>query len=214
MEEAKLEPLPREFYLRGANTVAPELLGKRLVHRTPEGLVGGVIVEVEAYVGDSDKAAHSYPHKRTRRTQIQFGAGGYAYVYAIYGMHTCFNIVVNAPDVPEAVLVRALAPTDGLAQMELRRQTQLRTALCSGPAKLCQALAITQAHYGVDLCGSELFLTPYWDVPKETIRVSPRINVDYAGECADLPWRYYIAGSAFVSPVAGKYTRRAQKYQP
>ena len=104
------KPLLRGFYLRDANLIARELLGKCLVHVTAEGPAAGMIVETEAYVGTWDKGAHSYPMKRTPRTKVQFGPGGFAYVSGIYGMHFCFNVVTNGPEVPEVVLVRALEP--------------------------------------------------------------------------------------------------------
>jgi len=109
--------------LRDANAVAPELLGKLLVHRSVAGVTSGIIVEVESYIGPFDKGAHSYLNRRTERTEIQFGLGGYAYIYAIYGMHFCFNIVTNIKEKPEVVLVRALEPVEGLELMRQRRNT-------------------------------------------------------------------------------------------
>ena len=117
-------PLPRAFYLRSALQAAPELLGKLLCHETTEGLTAGRIVEVEAYVGPEDDGAHSYGGRRTERTAIQYGEGGYAYVFGIYGMHWCFNAVTAAPGKPEVVLVRALEPVLGLELMEKRRNSQ------------------------------------------------------------------------------------------
>lgn len=198
--------LKRDFYLRGANIVAPELLGKLLVHKTKEGLTSGIIVETEAYVGTSDKGAHSYPNKRTPRTEIQFGEGGFAYVYSIYGMHCCFNVVTNKKDIPEAVLVRALEPGDGIELMMKRRDMQDAVQLCNGPGKLCCALDISRANYGDNLCGDELFIDEYLTIPPQNICVSPRINIDYAGEDAALLWRYFIKDNKFVSKVAKKYS--------
>lgn len=208
MQNAK--PLPREFYLRDANLIARELLGKCLVHVTAQGTAAGIIVEAEAYVGTWDKGAHSYPMKRTPRTKVQFGPGGFAYVYGIYGMHFCFNVVTNGPEVPEVVLVRALEPVEGIPLMERRRGTQEWEALCSGPGKLCQALDITKAQYGLDLTGGELFITSGREIRNETVCVSPRINIDYAEECAALPWRYYVNGNPCVSRVPARYTRLAR----
>lgn len=198
--------LKRDFYLRGANIVAPELLGKLLVHKTKEGLTSGIIVETEAYVGSSDKGAHSYPNKRTPRTEIQFGEGGFAYVYSIYGMHCCFNVVTNKKDIPEAVLVRALEPGDGIELMMKRRDMQDAVQLCNGPGKLCCALDISRANYGDDLCGDELFIEEHLTIPPQNICVSPRINIDYAGDDAALLWRYFIKDNRFVSKVAKKYS--------
>ncbi len=197
--------IKRGFYLREATLVAPELLGKLLVHKTSEGVVSGMIVEVEAYSGAIDKGAHSYPNKRTPRTEIQFGEGGYAYVYSIYGMHCCFNVVTNKSDIPEVVLVRALEPVDGIDLMMSRRGTQDPLELCSGPGKLCAALGISKANYGDDLCGDTLFIEERMAVLPNEIAVSPRVNIDYAGEDAKLLWRYFIKDSKFVSKVPKKY---------
>lgn len=114
----------RDFYMRDVNTVAPELLGKLLVHETLEGIASGMIVEVESYAGPDDKGAHSYGNRRTERTEIQYGAGGFAYIFTIYGMYDCFNVVVNMPMRPEAILVRALEPVDGIELMKQRRKTE------------------------------------------------------------------------------------------
>ena len=197
--------LPRTFYLRSVNRVAPELLGKLLVHDTPEGTTSGIIVEVEAYDGKTDKGAHSYPNKRTPRTEIQFGPGGYAYVFGIYGMHYCFNAVCAGEGKPEVVLVRALEPVEGIELMAKRRGTQSLNALCSGPGKLCAALGITKEQYGLDLCGDRLYLTDFRTFSEEQIRTSARINIDYAEKCRDYPWRYFIADNPHVSKVPKKY---------
>lgn len=203
----------RDFYLRDANLVAPELLGKILVHRTREGVTSGMIVEVEAYVGSYDKGAHSYPYKRTERTKIQFGLGGYAYVYSIYGMHCCFNVVTNVAEEPEVVLVRALEPVEGIELMKRRRGTDSLEGLCSGPGRLCQAMGITRSQYGCDLCGEELYIEPFADIPRGGIMVSPRINIDYAEECRDYMWRYFIKGSPFVSRVSRRYRERENNFE-
>lgn len=197
--------LKRNFYLRGANTVAPELLGKLLIHKTNEGLTSGVIVEVESYIGANDKGSHAYLNKRTPRTEIQFGQGGYAYIYSIYGMHFCFNVVTNQKEIPEVVLVRALEPVDGIDLMKTRRDTQNIIQLCNGPGKLCCALGISKANYGDDLCSDTLFIEDYLTISLKNISVSPRINIDYAGDDANLLWRYYIKDNKFVSKVAKQY---------
>lgn len=214
MQEEVNHCLPRTFYLRDANTVAPELLGKLLVHRSAEGLTSGIIVEVEAYLGGQDKGSHSYLNRRTARTKVQFGLGGYAYVYSIYGMYTCLNIVTNLCDKPEVVLLRALQPVDGIEQMRKRRgNPEHDVDLCNGPGKLCQAMGITKAQYGCDLCGSELYLSsasPMHTIPVENIMVSPRIHIDYAEECRDYLWRYFIQDNTYVSKVAKRYRDRQQ----
>ncbi len=204
--------LTRDFYQTDATQVAPQLLGKRLVHQSPEGLTAGIIVEVEAYIGSRDKGAHSYPYKRTDRTQIQFGPGGYAYVYGIYGMHYCFNVVVNVAQEPEVVLIRALEPLEGIPLMEQRRHTVNRVALCNGPGKLCAAMGITKAQYGLDLCGSSLYIEPCRQIESDQILVSPRINIDYAQECRDYLWRYFIGNNPFVSPTPKRYRSQIAPY--
>ncbi len=188
--------LPREFYLRDGLTVARELVGKKIVTRFPEGMTGGIIVETEAYMGALDAAAHSYRGK-TERTKIFYGAGGFVYVYLIYGMHLCTNVVANVAGVPEAVLIRALEPTDGVELMKRRRGKNNLRELCSGPGKLSQALGVTKNFYGADLCGEEIFIetTDF----QATISATRRINVDYAGAAAEYPWRFVAAGNVFLS---------------
>lgn len=197
--------LPREFFLRPAAEVAPELLGKLLVHETPEGLTAGMITEVEAYAGPEDDGAHSYGGRLTERTRIQYGPGGYAYVFGIYGMHWCFNAVTAGPGKPEVVLVRSLEPVRGLELMRRRRGVEKAENLCTGPGKLCRAMGITKAQYGLDLCAKPLYIQDYQSVPPEHIALSPRVNIDYAEKCRDYLWRYYIIGSRHVSKVPKRY---------
>lgn len=191
--------LARGFFERNTLVVARELLGKYLVHKTSEGETTGKIVEVEAYIGPDDAAAHTYKGLRSNRTEIIFGPGGYAYVYLIYGMYYCFNIVTNIAERPEAVLVRALEPIDGLELMGVRRKIENIYKLCSGPGKLCSAMGIAKADNGADLCGNDLFLLDNTNLTDSQIVSTPRIGVDYAGEAKDYPWRYIIKGSKFVS---------------
>lgn len=205
--------LSRDFYQQDANALARALLGKKLVHKTEDGISAGVIVETEAYCGGSDKGAHAYGNKRTSRTVVQFGPGGYAYIYLIYGMHCCLNIVANQENTPECVLIRALEPVEGIALMQQRRGVEDMVSLCNGPGKLCQAMAITRDHYGADLCGRELWLEEGRDIADEEVLVSPRINIDFAEECKDLPWRYFVKGSPYVSKVQKKYRDAARLYR-
>ena len=188
--------LEREFYLRDGLTVARELIGKKLVTNLPDGTTGGIIVEAEAYMGKVDAAAHSY-RGETERTKIFFGEGGYAYVYLIYGMYLCTNVVTNVTGVPEAVLIRALEPTDGVELMRRRRGKQNLRELCSGPGKLSQALGVTKNFYGADLCGEEIFIETT-DFQAE-VTATKRINVDYSGAAANYPWRFVAAGNKFLS---------------
>lgn len=190
--------LNRDFYLRPGLLVAKDLVGKQLVHCSPEGTTKGIIVEVEAYIGPNDAASHAFNSLNTERTAVQYGIGGYAYIYTIYGLHTCMNVVANQKDCPEVVLIRALQPTDGIELMERRRQKQSVRDLCNGPGKLSQAMDITKKHYGVDLCGDELFIETVDDtVP--AISATKRINIDYAGEAIDYPWRFILRDSKYIS---------------
>ncbi len=207
-------PLPAEFYRRPTLEVARDLLGTELVRETPEGVTAGILVEVEAYLGPEDRAAHSWGGRRTARTEAMFGPAGHAYVFQTYGLHFCFNVVTADEGVPQAVLVRALEPTRGLELMARRRQLRLERALpaavspdafpprvlTGGPARLCQALAITREHYGHDLTRPPLYLcrgrSP---VPDEAVAAGPRVGVHYAGEWKEKPWRFWIRGNPHVS---------------
>ncbi|MCI7691026.1 MAG: DNA-3-methyladenine glycosylase [Oscillospiraceae bacterium] len=203
--------LNRNFYLRSAEELAPALLGKILVHKTAEGVTSGIIVETEAYIGPDDKGAHSCGGVPTARTAVMFGKGGFAYVYLIYGMYSCFNVVANVKDKPEAVLIRALEPLDGVELMKMRRGTDKPENLCSGPGKLCSALGITREQSGADLCKSEIFILDQPELSKSEIIVSPRINIDYAEEYRDKLWRYFVKGNKFVSKVPKRYRELEQQ---
>ena len=203
--------LNRNFYLRSAEELAPALLGKILVHKTAEGVTSGIIVETEAYIGPDDKGAHSCGGVPTARTAVMFGKGGFAYVYLIYGMYSCFNVVANVKDKPEAVLIRALEPLDGVELMKMRRGTDKPENLCSGPGKLCSALGITREQSGADLCKNELFILDKPELSKSEIIVSPRINIDYAEEYRDKLWRYFVKGNKFVSKVPKRYRELEQQ---
>jgi DNA-3-methyladenine glycosylase len=200
--------LSQEFFMRGATEVAPLLLGKLLCHRTEEGLVAGMIVETEAYCGPEDDAAHSFGGRPTARTAAMFGPPGRAYVFRIYGMHCCFNVVTAPEGQPQAVLIRALEPVEGLALMEKRRGTSDPLQLCSGPGKLCRALDIGMAQYGLALDSEELFLADYRDFSPSQICVSPRVNVDYAEVWRDAPLRFFLKDSPYVSRVPRRYAAR------
>ena len=180
--------------------LARKLLGCLLIHRTPDGSAGGMIVEAEAYVGAIDKACHAY-RNRSGRTEIMYHDGGYAYVYLIYGMHHCFNAVTGPEGEGNAVLIRALEPVIGLELMQQRRHTQTVQHLCSRPGKVCQALGITKNEYGLDLCAADspLRLIRYRYIPDAQIVATPRINVAYAEEAATWPWRFYVKDNLYVS---------------
>ena len=178
--------LPRSFYARDARDVARDLLGKVLVH-----VDGGVrraarIVETEAYQGAEDQASHAR-FGPTRRAGIMFGPPGHAYVYLIYGISHCVNVVTDRPGVASAVLVRAGEPVEGCLHST------------RGPGNLCRALAIRrQTHDGVDLAEGALFVEDA-PPPEERVIATPRVNVKFAGEWAEKPWRWLLAGNRFVS---------------
>jgi len=190
--EDSTKKVSRRFYRADGIALAKGLLGKILVHKSPEGVTAGKIVEAEAYMGDIDAAAHAKTGKPTKRTAIQYGDGGYAYVYLIYGMHHCFNIVASVEGIPQSVLIRALEPTQGLPLMQRRRGVKAADKLCAGPGTLCKAMGITMEHYGMDLCGKQLYLLEGEQVDERRTLATPRINVGYAGEAAEYPWRFVL----------------------
>ena len=200
-----MERTEREFYLQPTLKIASELLGKLIVHETDEGMCAGMIVETEANIGPDDDGAHSYGGRRTERTEIQYGIGGHAYVFPIYGMYNCFNVVTGPENKPEVVLVRALEPVSGIEIMKARRGKDRPEDLCSGPGKLCDALKITRAEYGLDLCRSNLRIENYRSFEDSEISVSPRINIDYAEKCRDYPWRFFVSGNKNVSRVNRRF---------
>jgi DNA-3-methyladenine glycosylase len=183
-----LSRLEREFFARSVHEVAPELVGCTLL---VDG-VGGRIVEVEAYDGE-DPASHGYGGP-TERNRSMFGPPGHAYVYRSYGIHWCLNLVCGREGAAEAVLVRALEPTDGLEVMRTRRGLDDERLLCAGPGRLCQALAITRDHDALPL-DRPPFALARGDGELEVAR-GPRVGLTRA---ADLPWRYGAAGSRFLS---------------
>ena len=189
--------LPREFYARSVLAVAREVIGKLLVHRTPEGEAAGRIVEAEAYRGPADLAAHS-ARGLTRRTAAMYGPPGHAYVYLLYGVSWAMNLVTADEGAPHAVLIRALEPVRGIELMAQRRNRPADSReLANGPGKLTQALGINGAHYGADLCDGALFLEEGSRLAP--IGRSPRINVTYAGAWANRPWRFFERGNPFIS---------------
>ncbi len=194
-------PLGRSFYLGPTLRVARALLGKILVHEAPEGRAAGRIVEVEAYRGPRDRAAHSFGGRRTGRNEVMYGPPGHAYVYFVYGMHHCVNVVTRPAEVPEAVLIRALEPLDGIDLMRARRGIAGGPAwrLCRGPGATCQALGLTRAHNGADLVAGPLRVLRAPALPAPQVARTARIGVAYAGADAQRPWRFVVRGSAAVS---------------
>lgn len=198
--EPAWSPLPRSFYRRDALRLARALLGTVLVHRSAEGLAAARIVEVEAYRGVRDRAAHSWNGRRTRRNETMWGPEGHLYVYFVYGMHWCANVVAAREEVPEAVLLRAAEPVAGVDLMRRRRGRRVRDEhLLRGPACLCKALGLDGRHDGADLCGADIFLAAGPPAPARQVRRGPRIGVGYAGPDAARPWRLWLADSPAVS---------------
>jgi DNA-3-methyladenine glycosylase len=202
-----MNKLERDFYNRDSVTVAKELLGKYLVHNVNGEKLTGKIVEVEAYMGPTDKAAHSYNNRRTERNEIMYGSPGFAYVYIIYGMYNCMNVVVEEINRPQAILIRALEPVDGLETMSKFRYNKKynelskseKKGLTNGPGKLCKALNITRGQNGEDLCGNKLYIEENENKENFEVVTTTRINIDYAEEAKDYPWRFYIKDNIYVS---------------
>jgi len=193
-------PLPEAFYRRRTVSVARSLLGCVLVHDSPEGRAAGRIVETEAYLSHKDPASHAYRGQTPRNTAM-FGHPGNAYIYFIYGMYYCFNVVTGPHGVGEAVLIRALEPIEGVPLMQKRRNTDVARNLCSGPGKLVLALGILPSHNHASLLAGALHV----EAPEafglrkcspRKIVVAPRIGITAA---ADLPLRFYERGNAYVS---------------
>lgn len=201
-----MKKLNREFYNRDSIVVAKELLGKVLVYESGGQKISAKIVETEAYMGIEDKAAHSYGGRRTPRVEVMYGGPGVAYIFLIYGLHCCFNIVTNEADIPQAVLIRAAEPVEGREYMAQRRfgtsyeqlAKKQRKGLTNGPGKLCGALSIDRNVNGEDLCGNNLYLEEGED-QEIFIVTTKRVGIDYSEEAKDYPWRFYIKDNEYVS---------------
>lgn len=197
---APCERVPRSFFARDTHAVARALLGKLLVRQWRGQKLVGRITEVESYVGPDDLACHA-ARGRTKRTEVMFGLAGHAYVYFIYGMYNMLNIVTEDEGFPAAVLIRALEPVEGIAAMQRARRGAGLRQIATGPGKLTQALHITRSLNGADLTrGARLWVaSDGYRVPRDLLATGPRVGVDYAGEHAHLPWRYYLRDSHYVS---------------
>lgn len=191
-----LRTLPLEFYARDTERVARDLLGCVLETRVHGAFTVGRIVEVEAYVGPHDPAAHGYRWRKTARNARLFGPPGSCYVYFIYGAHFCANVVTERDGYPSAVLLRALEPLTGLGVMARRRGTGEPQLLCSGPGRLCQALGITRGLNGASLLGPRIRIRRPAKPPRLSITVGPRIGISHA---ADWPLRFWVEGSPWLS---------------
>lgn len=208
-----MERLGRDFFERRTETVARDLIGRVLVAVVRGKRRAGVIVETEAYLGVRDRAAHTFGGRRTERTEPMWMAGGTAYVYFTYGMHHCMNLSTAGEGVPEAVLIRALEPVEGVEAMRRARGGKKDLELCSGPARLCAALGIDRRWSGLDTPTSDRLWVEPGDGSKRRLGVTARVGIESAGEWATRPLRYFDAGSAHVSkgrPSTGKGPKRGR----
>lgn len=194
--------LPYSFYQNDdVNDLALQLLGKLLFTRIDGELTGGIIVETEAYKGIEDKASHAYGGRFTKRTQVMYEEGGLSYVYLCYGIHHLFNVVTAPKGTPHAVLIRGIEPLEGINTMLRRRSmASLKPNITAGPGALSKALGIDKGLNAKDLLGDEIWIEDGGPVfLSDQIVLSTRVGVDYAGDHALLPWRYYVKGNKFVS---------------
>ena len=194
--------LDRSFYRRSdVLQLASDLLGKVLVTEIDGSRCSGIIVETEAYKAPEDKASHAYGNKRTSRTEIMFGEGGFAYVYICYGIHYLFNIVTGGMDQAHAVLIRAIEPMENPnIMLERRKMIRIESRMTAGPGVLTKALGIDLKMNGMDLCAqdSQVWIEDMGNQVTDVVR-SPRVGVDYAEECALWDWRFRVKGSQWTS---------------
>lgn len=206
-----LEPLPDGFYLRPLLEVTRDLLGRLLVHRSPEGLCAVRLVETEAYDGAGrDPASHAH-RGPTPRNAVMFGPPGHLYLYFTYGMHWCANVVCAPEGTAQAVLLRAGEPVAGIELMQARRPASRPRDLARGPARLCQALGLAGWANGAGLSAGPVQLTAGWPVPDGQVAWTGRVGVTAA---ADRPWRALVAGHPNVSPGRPGPARRRAGGQP
>jgi len=179
--------------------LAKDLIGKRLNTFSDGVLTAGIITETEAYAGKGDKACHAHLGRFTKRTQVMYESGGIAYVYLCYGIHHLFNIVTNTNGNADAILIRAIEPTQGLQKMlERRNRQKLEKSLTSGPGNVTKALGITKSHNTKSVLGQEIWIDNP-GIKIESIVETTRIGIDYAEEDANLPWRFYKQDSKYIS---------------
>jgi DNA-3-methyladenine glycosylase len=195
--------LSHSFYKRpDVVQISKELIGKVLCTQIDHHpITAGIIVETEAYCGRNDKACHANDGLRTERTEIMYHSGGVAYIYLCYGIHHLFNVVTNVQDSADAVLVRAIEPLEGIEYMLKRRKHEsLAPKLSAGPGRLTQALGITTSQSGINLQGDTIWIEDREiSFDEKEVVASPRIGVDYAGDHARRPWRFYVKDNKWVS---------------
>jgi len=198
-----MQKLPREFYLsKNTAKIARYLLGKLLVVPDNTGRrVSGMIVEVEAYLGQADRAAHSFGGRRTARNEVMYGGGGHVYVFFVYGMYYQLNVVTGPAEHPHAILIRGMEPVEGIEVMRERRGKMKDTNLTSGPGKLSIAFGVTRDLNGSDLTDDRIWLEEYRSFSKKQIEIGKRIGIDYAGEDAERLLRFWVRENPFVSKV-------------
>ncbi|MDQ0256847.1 DNA-3-methyladenine glycosylase [Evansella vedderi] len=190
-------PLNQQFFDQPTLELAKNLLGKLLVKETEEGITSGWIVETEAYIGPGDRAAHSYGNRRTKRTEVMFGPPGFVYTYVMH-THCLVNVVSGEEGNPEAVLIRAVEPCDGMDLMYQRRgQDKREKDLTNGPGKLTKAMGIVKEDYGRPFFEPPLYIAE--GKPPGSMEEGPRIGIDNSGEAKNYPWRFWIKGNPFVS---------------
>ncbi len=190
------EPVSRDFFNQPTLELARALLGTILVKETEAGVAAGRIVETEAYLGAIDRAAHSFQNRRTKRTEIMFAEAGHVYTYVMH-THCLVNVVSNAKEIPEAVLIRAVEPVMGIDLMHQRRGIDDKKNLTNGPGKLTKALGITMEDYGRKFWKPPLSISP-GPAPIE-ISQGKRIGIENSGEAKDYPWRFWVTDHPFVS---------------
>lgn len=190
------KPVGEAFFKQPTLMLARNLLGCLLVKETEEGRASGFIVETEAYRGPLDRAAHSYNNRRTKRTEIMFAEAGHVYTYVMH-THCLVNVVSGEQGVPEAVLIRAVEPHEGIDLMFQRRGGTVMKNLTSGPGKLTKALGISMADYGLRFDKPPIYIVPGF-APDEIV-TGPRIGIPNAGEAKDYPWRFWVKGNPYVS---------------
>ena len=195
-----LQKLDQSFYLKDTLTASKELIGSYFVHVANGEKLIMKITETEAYMGPEDKASHAYGNRKTARTSTMFCQGGVAYVYLIYGMYYCMNVVMESEGNPKAILIRGGQPAEGMEKMSLLRyqkpfsdlNSYQRKHFADGPGKLCAAMGISKEQNGLSLLGDTFYFAKDLSQPNPIIETGPRINIDYAEEYKDKPWRFWL----------------------